>query len=236
MATNTPFYDLAKPAVNSPVDEDLWGDELNNNMDKIDTALHTIATSGASGVPSGAISLYGGSTEPSGWLFCYGQAINRTTYSDLFTVIATTYGSGDGSTTFNLPDCRGRGLFGKDNMGGSSANRITTAGSAIDGNTLGATGGSQTVILTTNQMPAHTHSGTTDSNGAHTHGFALNYSSQDTASGTNVNTTSANIGTLPGATDSNGVHTHPFTTGSTGSDAAHNNMTPAIILNVIIKT
>ena len=51
---------------------------------------------------------YAGSTAPSGWFICDGSAISRTTYSDLYTVIGTTYGSGDGATTYNLPDCRGR--------------------------------------------------------------------------------------------------------------------------------
>jgi hypothetical protein len=68
--------------------------------------------------PIGSIVPYGGTTAPSGWLLCQGQAISRTTYSDLFSAIGTTFGAGNGSTTFNLPDLReattkGAGLSGK---------------------------------------------------------------------------------------------------------------------------
>ena len=57
--------------------------------------------------PSGSIIMHGGSSAPSGYLLCNGSAVSRTTYADLFTVIGTTFGVGDGSTTFNLPDFRG---------------------------------------------------------------------------------------------------------------------------------
>ena len=71
----------------------------------------------------------------------FGQAISRTTYVNLFNLIATTYGAGDGSTTFNLPDLRGYLLAGKDDMGGAAASRITAGASGIDGTVLGAAGG-----------------------------------------------------------------------------------------------
>ena len=109
--------------------------------------------------PVGSILDYAGSTAPVGWLLCYGQAINRTTYARLFAVIGTTYGSGDGSTTFNLPDLRGRVIPGKDDMGGTAASRITTAGCGIDGTVLGAAGGLQTNTLVTANLPPYTPSG-----------------------------------------------------------------------------
>lgn len=62
--------------------------------------------------PIGAIIAYGGSTAPGGWLLCEGQAVSRTTYSELFAAIGTSYGSGNGSTTFNVPDLRGRVTMG----------------------------------------------------------------------------------------------------------------------------
>lgn len=106
-----------------------------------------------------AVSYYGASA-PSGYVFAAGQALSRTTYAALFAVLGTTFGAGDGSTTFNVPDARGRAQIGKDNMGGSSASRVTSGTSGIAGNTLGATGGDQ-------RMQGHTHSvGGIDTNGA----------------------------------------------------------------------
>lgn len=111
----------------------------------------------ASIMPPGMVMPYAGTTEPTGWLFCYGQAVSRTTYAALFAVIGTTYGVGDGSTTFTLPDLRGRVVAGQDDMGGSSANRLTNQSGGLNGDTLGATGGAETHTLTTAEMPAHTH-------------------------------------------------------------------------------
>lgn len=123
-----------------------------------DGTLQSTAATSASGIPAGSVFDYAGTAAPSGYLLCFGQAVSRSTYSDLFTAIGTTFGSGDGSTTFNLPDLRGRVAAGKDDMGGSAANRITSGGSGITGTTLGAAGGTQTHTLTTAEMPAHTHS------------------------------------------------------------------------------
>jgi microcystin-dependent protein len=109
-------------------------------------------------VPIGGMIPFAGSTAPSAnWALPAGQAVSRTTFAALFALIGTTYGAGDGSTTFNLPDLRGRALFGKDDMGGSAASRVTAAGSGINGTTLGATGGAETVTLATSQIPSHTH-------------------------------------------------------------------------------
>jgi microcystin-dependent protein len=110
-------------------------------------------------IPAGSVVDFAGSSAPSGWLLCAGQAVSRTTYADLFTAIGTTFGVGDGSTTFNLPDLRGRVVAGKDDMNGTAASRLTTGGSGINGASLGASGGTQTHTLITAEMPAHTHSG-----------------------------------------------------------------------------
>jgi microcystin-dependent protein len=157
--------------------------------------------------PCGMVVPYAGTAAPSGWLLCYGQAVSRTTYAGLFATISTTYGTGDGSTTFNIPDLRGRVVAGQDDMGGTSANRLTDQTGGVDGDTLGDTGGAETHTLTTAQMPSHTHSTTGSSNGGA--GYYL----------------------LDGA--DNGA---PQNTGSAGGDGAHNNVQPTIILNYIIKT
>ncbi len=103
--------------------------------------------------PPGWLNDYAGSTAPSGWLLCAGQAVSRATYANLFAVIGTTYGVGDGSTTFNIPDLRGRTRIGLDNMNGTSANVVTGAWA----DSLGGTGGAETHTLITNEIPAHTH-------------------------------------------------------------------------------
>jgi microcystin-dependent protein len=74
--------------------------------------------------PAGSLMPYAGASAPSGWLLCFGQEINRSTYAALFAVLGTTYGAGDGSTTFAVPDLRGRVIAGQDDMGGSAASRL----------------------------------------------------------------------------------------------------------------
>ena len=108
---------------------------------------------GIYGVPTGCIMAWPTNTAPDGWLLCYGQAVSRTTYANLFSLLSTTFGNGDGSTTFNLPDLRGRVPLGQDDMGGSSAGRVVAA----EGSVLGGSGGAETHTLTTSEMPAHTH-------------------------------------------------------------------------------
>lgn len=103
---------------------------------------------------TGEIIAYSGSSEPQGWLFCDGRAVSRATYATLFAVIGETYGVGDGGTTFNLPDLRGRIPMGLDNLGGTSANRVT----ASEADTLGGASGFEEHTLLVEEMPSHQHS------------------------------------------------------------------------------
>lgn len=116
------------------------------------------STVGGASAPVGTVMPTALSNAPVGWLLCYGQAISRTSYATLFNAIGTTYGAGDGSTTFNLPDMRGRVAVGKDNMGGSAAGRVNSSG-GIDASTLGASGGSQTKTITTANLEMTTGGG-----------------------------------------------------------------------------
>lgn len=91
-------------------------------------------------VPSGTVAAFGGATPPGGWLTCDGSAVSRATYSDLFNAIGTIWGSGDGGSTFNLPDLQGKMVLGVD---GTHA--------------LASTGGAENVTISVLQMPPHQH-------------------------------------------------------------------------------
>lgn len=100
-------------------------------------ALSFITITGAS-TPSGVITAYVGVTPPLGWLNCDGSAVSRTTYADLYAVIGDKFGNGDGVTTFNLPDFRGRFLRGWDNSAGNDP--VANSRTAINGNSGASTG------------------------------------------------------------------------------------------------
>lgn len=103
-------------------------------------AVQTIASVSESGFPVGSITAYGGTTAPTNWMICDGSAISRATYADLFDTIGITFGAGNGTTTFNIPDLRGRFPIGKAASG--------------TGSTLGGTGGT---IDHTHTGPSHQH-------------------------------------------------------------------------------
>jgi len=220
-----------------------------------DRASGTSADMTARVFPVGGIIPWPTATAPTGWLLAYGQAVSRTTYAELFAVYGTTYGSGDGSTTFNVPDYRGRSPFGKDDMGGSAASRLTSS-FGLDGATLGAVGGAQSTTLSEANLASHTHGPgtlTTGAGSAHNHAMfsasgtpltALTNSTQYVAydwqpggaagysmrEGTNA----ASLG----RTVDESAHTHSVTggaTASTGSGTAHPNMPPAWLATFIIK-
>lgn len=190
----------------------------NLNADKVETLADLGLTESAADynaaadavdylVPTGALMPFAGSSTPTGWLGCYGQAISRTTYAALFTAISTTYGVGDGSTTFNIPDLRGRVIAALDNLGGSSANVVTDA----DADALGGVHGAETHTLTTDEIPSHTHSITMESS------------------------TSGGVSTVKAETNAN-TPNESSTSGATGGGGAHNNVQPTMFMSYIIKT
>ena len=174
-------------------------------------------------MPAGSVIPYAGASAPTGFLLCDGSNVSRTTYATLFAVIGTTYGAGDGSSTFALPDLRGRVVAGQDDMGGASADRLTDQTGGLNGDTLGDTGGSETHTLTTAQLASHTHSfSDTDTITAMTFlndGLGVNRGGSGQSSSSNSISVSIS-----------------GTTGSTGGGSAHNNVQPTIILNYIIRT
>lgn len=104
----------------------------------------SVAQNVVNGVPVGSVMPFAASVAPDGWLFCNGSAVSRTVYSNLFAVVGATYGNGDGSTSFNLPDYRGRSLVGMD-------------GGQAEFDALGETGGAKTHTLTVAELPSHSH-------------------------------------------------------------------------------
>lgn len=193
----------------------------------------------ANPIPPGTILDYAASSAPSGFLLCFGQAVSRATYSSLFAAIGTVFGIGDGSTTFNLPDLRGRVCAGADNMGGSSAGRLNNSTSGgVDGSAVGNSGGGQDNTLTTDQLATHSHTAgglVTSTNGDHSH-TATAYNAS--APGTNI--FGSNVSTVDGTWTSSvaGAHSHSITGSidTTGSSQAHNNVQPTMVIYKIIKT
>lgn len=193
-----------------------------DNSTNIATTAYVDSALSTGLLPAGMISVFAGpSSPPSGWLFCWGQEVSRTTYASLYSAIGTTYGSGDGSTTFNIPDLRGRVVAGRDDMGGVSANRLTGLSGGVNGDVLGAFGGTETHTLTIAQMAAHTHNTTGAWSNASPWNVGFDYWA----------TTSSSEGRVS-ATTSSGLR---YKTSSSGGGGSHNNVQPTFILNYIIK-
>lgn len=130
-------------------------------------------------------------------------------------IVIAPWGVGDGSTTFNVPDRRGRVGAGRDDMGGTAASRLTTAGSGVNGLRLGASGGAETHTLTQTQMPAHNHA---------LNGQLYSFTAPPAGSGQFI--VHGGVGSGP-STD--------YIAGG-GSGQAHNNTQPTVVVNYIIKT
>lgn len=117
-----------------------------------DGTIQTSAATAGGGNPAGTVIAFAGATAPAGYLACNGAAVSRTTYAALFTAIGTAWGAGDGSTTFNLPDLRGRFMRGVDGTAGNDPDKATRTASNTGGNT-GNTVGS----LQADQLASHSH-------------------------------------------------------------------------------
>lgn len=187
-------------------------------------------------VPLGGVVVFTGATSPnSNFVFAIGQCISRTTYAAYFAMVAATYGACDGTTTFGVPDLRERSISFQGTMGGaSSPGRITSGGSGIDGSTLAANGGSQTVTLGTNNLPAYTPSGnvsapTVTINGQNVGTLTFGGSPQTVTA--TVSPGGVTVTTLTASA------TAPIFSGNAqgGTSAPVNNMPPTIILTALVR-
>ena len=160
-------------------------------------------------------------TPPSGYVLMDGSAVSRTTYAPLFALWGTTYGVGDGTTTFGLPDWRGRTIVG------------AGTGSGLTARTLNATGGNES-------LQAHDHGNTTDESAQHTHTPAIgtfgqvnNFANETSGGlgGTGSVVGPSGRGVPAGSVDSNG---HVHGTASAGSGSA-GNMMPFFVVNWIVR-
>ena len=208
----------------------------------------------ARGLPTGAILDFGGSEAPLGFLLCDGAAVSRTTYSNLFAVVGETYGQGDGTTTFNVPDFRRRVSVG---AGGTASTTL--------GNAVGSSGGEETHQLSEAEMPSHDHSAsarnagnhshgsgtyTAASDGSHRHAFRIRVSNaakapsistvSDNQEGRNVvdrhtQYDGSHTHDVAGSSSYGGSHTHTIDVKNAGGGARHNNMQPSLVVTKIIR-
>lgn len=182
-------------------------------------------------IPIGAGFDYWGATTPnSSFVFAYGQPISRSIYSTLFSLFGTAYGAGDGTSTFNIPDLRGRVTAKKDDMGGAAAGRLTPSYFGAAASSLGAVGGMESQTLSTAQMPSHTH-GVTDPGHTHTPPGVSAGLWGDNVSGSAAEGGNAFQMTHTGIP----VATTGISIQSAGGGGAHNNVQPTIICNYVIR-
>lgn len=171
------------------------------------------------------------STDAYGWMVCDGRSLSVQEHPYLFDVIGYSFGGED--DTFNLPDPRGRvpGIIG--------------AGSGLTSRDLGDVTGSERHTLSLDEMPAHTHSGTTSENGSHTHTSnsttSLGLMTNSTGGSNTADSGDGGVGepnvfasAVQLAIDSVSNHSHTYTTSTRGADASHNNMQPTIFLGNIL--
>lgn len=161
---------------------------------------------------AGFITMYGGGSAPSGWLMCDGSAVSRVTYATLFNVIGTSYGAGDGATTFNLPN-----LNAAFPMGGSP----------------GITGGSADAVVVD-----HSHTASTDSD-VHSHGYRDHYRDNDAIvddSGTGTDRGYHPDLPYSNRTTDSDTHDHAVTVNSTGVAGTNANLPPYVGVSFVIKT
>ncbi|MDO9381827.1 MAG: phage tail protein [Hyphomicrobiaceae bacterium] len=198
-------------------------------------------------IPIGGVLPYTNNVAPnSNFVLAYGQAISRTTYATYFNMVSARFGAGDGSTTFQVPDLRGRAIFGLDNMGGSAANVLTTSGSGVDGSVWGTYGGAQNVTLARANLP--NVSITSSSNGAHQHLLFGDITTSNALTASNVPAVSNTVSPTPaytiagsatsatlGLSQSAGAHDHTVALNGGVTQTTVSKIPPCLVLPFIIR-
>lgn len=251
MPALTPNYNFNLPLVNDPIDADLWGTQLNSNWSSIDALLKSVsdtANAALAATPQPGEMVWSFETSKSGWVLGWGTigsaasaATNRANADteDLYTVLWNNLGNtqapvsgGRGASaaadfaankTLGLPDLRGRVIAGKDDMGGTSANRLTAAGCGFDGDVLGNSGGSEF-------LHGHTHTASVTDPG-HEHGLTGSAGPASPGTADNVST---NQGGTPVTTTMNATTGISVSNSTTGSGSSQN-VQPTITMNGFYK-
>ena len=183
--------------------------KIKNSLVREENILPELFARSAVFVPVGAVVAYGSSTAPKGWLSCLGQEVYRGDYPDLFAIIGTTYGAGNGTTTFNLPNLSGRVVVGQG------------SGAGLTARSMGATGGAETHTLTTGEIPSHSHTSNATGGGL----GLMTADGNNTAVSVDASAVEPNLYAAPAALSINNA----------GDGGAHNNMQPFAVLNYIIR-
>lgn len=183
-----------------------WSYKEAPGSEKLNTQIRDNLNYLKSSLPPGVILDYGGSTAPDQWLLCNGAAVSRTTYAALFAIIGVTYGVGDNSTTFNVPDFRGRVAVGA-GQGSGLTNRV-----------LATIFGTETHTLSEAEMPVHTHT-----QNAHAHAFLFGGAGE------------GRPGSADGSSFSINTESTTATNQNSGGGVAHANTQPSLVATKIIK-
>lgn len=179
------------PSTNTPI----TAENLNNNF--------------SYSTPIGGIQAYAGNIAPSGYLLCDGQEVSRITYAELYALIGTTYGAGDGSTTFNVPNLKGKVIVGYDST-------------QTEFDTLGEDGGEKKHTLTIDELPPHNHA----------YGYSIKtfYGTGETGVQVVPNVYSSGGNAENYVSETSGTHGNV-----SASSQPHNILQPYMVLNYIIK-
>lgn len=219
------------------INGDLWYNNDSGTPVQV-TSGTSVATPSSPVLPAGVVLPWAGVSAPSGYLLCDGSAVSRTTFSTLFANIGTTYGVGDGSTTFNLPNMLGRTPVG--------AGTYTDPVLGSTTRTLGTSAGAASHTLSVSEMPSHNHGGAT---GSHVHQMftpsatgtqrlpAEGGDSVEVISNQGGDFSYTMSGRIGGATPTAGqTNSATSSISAQGGGSSHNNMQPYLVLNYIIKS